>query len=1308
MIRNNTGYGANVVSGATLNVTSTSFTDNTSYAIGAEPQTSLLGLTGLTLTGNGGGTKNHLYYRGGTITGSETWRPGVTWLLGGSTTVGTAPMSTAQLTIEPGVHVEMGYHIYLSAYGRILAVGTSTDPIQFTSYQATPTPGYWRSIYLVESAPPQSQFSYVSFSFCGYYDGACVVANGASPVLDHVTISNSSTAGLLVTGATASVALSDSVIRNNTGYGVNVASGATLNLTNTSFTDNTSYAIGAEPQTSLLGLTGLTLTGNGGGTKNHLYYRGGTITGSETWRPGVTWLLGGSTTVGTAPMSTAQLAIEPGVHVEMGYHIYLSAYGRILAVGTSTDPIQFTSYQATPTPGYWRSIYLVESAPPQSQFSYVSFSFCGYYDGACVVANGASPVLDHVTISNSSTAGLLVTGATASVALSDSVIRNNTGYGVNVASDATLNLTNTSFTDNTSYAIGAEPQTSLLGLTGLTLTGNGGGTKNHLYYRGGTITGSETWRPGVTWLLGGSTTVGTAPMSTAQLAIEPGVHVEMGYHIYLSAYGRILAVGTSTDPIQFTSYQATPTPGYWRSIYLVESAPPQSQFSYVSFSFCGYYDGACVVADGASPAFDHVTISSSSTMGLRILDSGAPTISNSSFTQNANGLSNWTPSTPVDARLNYWGASDGPSGSGNGSGQSVSTGALFAPWLATPPSAPNYFASAQQTNAVFNPTLGIHTRVDFATSLESDWIVTILNSLGNTVRTWTGSGASGSAIWDGTNAQGVPQASGVYSLRLDATALTGEVATQARGIATLDNNRQLTISNVTMSNGFLSPNADGIQDTVAFGATFNYDDVSWVLQIRNASSTVVRSYSGFGSALSVSWNGHDTAGLAVPDGLYTFDVAATDGSASATAQATTTVDLTSPNAALTSPASEVLSNVYQEGATDIQVVGTATDLNLLNWALDYGLGAAPSSWTSIASGTAPVLNGNLGLWKTLPIANGDFTVRLRATDRAGNTSLVTLARSIRNFSMSQNVLQANFAAGQSADYVSVVPFDLSETIVLKSQSGSVVRTLVDQVSRVAGTYTDTWNGIADIGGLVVDGPYFYVATVSAGAHTMSWDLTSQFLPPWGQYFDNLGIQAFDPFNNQPATFTYNAARTAVANVAFGQNGNTFGIAPNCNPPQFCLADGEYQEAGPHTYKWSGVDVTGALRPDIRGVGVVISQTNFSKNALVAFGTKPVVTNVRALPPVYGPAVGTQNVEFDLTTYQSQPAEVSVAFFNQASLSTLRTVTGTISGSGHVTIPWDGRADNDMWVAPGRYTITVTVTDARGVQVRGQILTTIQY
>ena len=50
----------------------------------------------------------------------------------------------------------------------------------------------------------------------------------------------------------------------------------------------------------------------------------------------------------------------------------------------------------------------------------------------------------------------------------------------------------------------------------------------------------------------------------------------------------------------------------------------------------------------------------------------------------------------------------------------------------------------------------------------------------------------------------------------------------------------------------------------------------------------------------------------------------------------------------------------------------------------------------------------------------------------------------------------------------------------------------------------------------------------------------------------------------------------------------------------------------------------------------------------------------------------------------------------------------VDAKGISIVPWDGKADNGMWVAPGTYTVTVTVTDAVGNQVKGQILSTVQY
>jgi hypothetical protein len=44
----------------------------------------------------------------------------------------------------------------------------------------------------------------------------------------------------------------------------------------------------------------------------------------------------------------------------------------------------------------------------------------------------------------------------------------------------------------------------------------------------------------------------------------------------------------------------------------------------------------------------------------------------------------------------------------------------------------------------------------------------------------------------------------------------------------------------------------------------------------------------------------------------------------------------------------------------------------------------------------------------------------------------------------------------------------------------------------------------------------------------------------------------------------------------------------------------------------------------------------------------------------------------------------------------------------VTLTWDGRADNGMWVAPGVYIVTATAIDAIGNRVSEQILTNVAY
>ncbi|WP_421379616.1 DNRLRE domain-containing protein [Bacillus salacetis] len=94
-----------------------------------------------------------------------------------------------------------------------------------------------------------------------------------------------------------------------------------------------------------------------------------------------------------------------------------------------------------------------------------------------------------------------------------------------------------------------------------------------------------------------------------------------------------------------------------------------------------------------------------------------------------------------------------------------------------------------------------------------------------------------------------------------------------------------------------------------------------------------------------------------------------------------TLDTSYPTAKLTSPAAMD----YVNGVTVIK--GTATDNDLKEYTISYGNGEAPTSWTTIKTGTSVVTENILGDWNTASIPAGLYTVRLSVSDQAGNTSI---------------------------------------------------------------------------------------------------------------------------------------------------------------------------------------------------------------------------------------------------------------------------------------------------------------------------------
>ena len=93
-----------------------------------------------------------------------------------------------------------------------------------------------------------------------------------------------------------------------------------------------------------------------------------------------------------------------------------------------------------------------------------------------------------------------------------------------------------------------------------------------------------------------------------------------------------------------------------------------------------------------------------------------------------------------------------------------------------------------------------------------------------------------------------------------------------------------------------------------------------------------------------------------------------------------------PTATISAPASGTLL------AGLVGVRGTASGVGFQQYVLDYGAGAAPSSWLPIGSAqTVPPTEGLLGAWDTSQLADGLYTIRLAVTGSSGtSTSQVTV------------------------------------------------------------------------------------------------------------------------------------------------------------------------------------------------------------------------------------------------------------------------------------------------------------------------------
>jgi hypothetical protein len=489
------------------------------------------------------------------ITASETWRAADNpHVVRGNIVVSDA--TTPTLTLEAGVVIRFEQDAELRVTNGVLkALGTQAAPIQMVSSQRSPTKGYWRGV-VFDATGSASELNYVTLSHCGSSSGddACIaLKTQAAPVLRHVTVQNSGSAGV-------------SVADDGSAFG---AESTTLSV---SGSEGYAVRIGANQAGTLP--AGGTFTGN---APNAVELQGN-VTRTQAWpNLGIPYVVQSHLKVegNTSPVLTlaagTQLRFGPDTSLTVGS----DESGGLIVDGTAAAPVLFTANAAAPSPGHWRGVHLHAATASTSRISHATIEYAG--------AGGS------VGTGNLNLYGNYETVDSLRFKLENVVVQKGSQYGLYMANDAAFAAGSTmlSARDNGSYAVSLEANYVGGFPTGGTFSGN---TLNAVEIRGDFVLATQTWpNLGIPYVVQSHLKVEGATEPTLTLAA--GTVLRFGPDTSLTVgsdnSGGLVVDGTAAAPVLFTANAAAPSPGHWRGVHLHAATASTSRISHATIEYAG-------------------------------------------------------------------------------------------------------------------------------------------------------------------------------------------------------------------------------------------------------------------------------------------------------------------------------------------------------------------------------------------------------------------------------------------------------------------------------------------------------------------------------------------------------------------------------------------------------------------------------------------------------------------------------------------------------------------------------------------------
>jgi hypothetical protein len=474
------------------------------------------------------------------ITQSVTWTADKVYTINSEIEVA----NNSVLTIEPGTVIKFGANgslsVGYSTNATIIANGTASSPIIFTSSALMPAAGAWEGITFYDKTLSNSTLSYCQIMYAG----------------------SNSTAGA-VNLLECDIKMNNCIISNSGSYGIYTTysseKGGFVEFNNNTINTTAKYSI-------VMDAHKISTIGSGNVFTNT---KGVSITGDfrsstpQTWKNlSVPYIISSEVDI------DGDLTIEPGTTFKfdaggwmtMGY----SDATTFTANGTSALPITFTSNANSPTAGAWKGIVIYDNTQSTSKMNFCKIEYAGY---------------------TSTNMGALQICGNASIIFTNNSIRKSAGFGILLDSEAGFQeFTNNTIAECANHVIVISTEhLPELGI-GNTLTAAAG--------RGINVSGDIKYTSPVIWRKQ------TADFYvTSECDVDGDVTIEAGSKFLFVSdsffwFGyyqntKISAIGTATSPIVFTSASASPVAGNWKGLVFDDLVQSNSALNYCQLQYTG-------------------------------------------------------------------------------------------------------------------------------------------------------------------------------------------------------------------------------------------------------------------------------------------------------------------------------------------------------------------------------------------------------------------------------------------------------------------------------------------------------------------------------------------------------------------------------------------------------------------------------------------------------------------------------------------------------------------------------------------------